>query len=198
MDHHGILAGRNRQAANLSSPNIALIAAVIAVSVELFRLLHTPWLDAFRLTLPGALLLGHVFSLWNIVAYGAGILFGMLLDRVVTPRSRSGLAAVDGDDLSREERHLSEAVNTMPAAISSGRPARFIGTPATSPAFRSALPVKRLSIPVSTGPGAAALTRTPNAAPSSAADFVRPSTACLLAVYSEAPGAPRDPWSRTG
>jgi Protein of unknown function (DUF2809) len=64
-------------------PHIALIAAVIAIGVELFRLVHTPWLDAFRLTLPGALLLGRSFSLWNIVAYGAGILLGMLLDRMV-------------------------------------------------------------------------------------------------------------------
>jgi hypothetical protein len=69
----------------LPRPYIALVAAVVAVSVELFRLVHTPWLDAFRLTLPGALLLGRIFSLWNIVAYGAGILFGMLLDRVVVP-----------------------------------------------------------------------------------------------------------------
>ena len=43
---------------------------------------------------------------------------------------------------------------------------------------------------VSTGPGATALTRTPEAAPSSAAAFVSPSTACLLAVYTDAPAAP--------
>jgi hypothetical protein len=77
---------------------------------------------------------------------------------------------------------LLEATNTMASAISSGRPARFSGTPATRPALRSALPVKRSSIAVSTGPGATALTRTPNAAASSAADLVRPSTACLLAM----------------
>ena len=45
----------------------------------------------------------------------------------------------------------------------------------------AALPVKRVNISVSTGPGATALTRTPKAAPSSAADLVSPSTACLLA-----------------
>src|SRR6266436_1219059 len=48
---------------------------------------------------------------------------------------------------------LLEATNTMVSAISSGRPARFSGTPATRPAFRSALPVKRSSIAVSIGPG---------------------------------------------
>jgi hypothetical protein len=60
---------------------IALISIAIAVCVELFRLVHTPWLDEFRLTLAGALLLGRVFSVWNMVAYGTGILLGMWIDR---------------------------------------------------------------------------------------------------------------------
>jgi hypothetical protein len=67
--------------------NIALLSAVIAVSVELFRLVHAPWLDAFRLTLPGALLLGRIFSPWDILAYGAGILLGTLLDRLTQSAS---------------------------------------------------------------------------------------------------------------
>jgi Protein of unknown function (DUF2809) len=60
---------------------IALIAAAIAIAVELFRLVHAPWLDAFRLTLAGALLLGRIFSPWDMLAYGAGIILGLLLDR---------------------------------------------------------------------------------------------------------------------
>ncbi|MBP2446269.1 DUF2809 domain-containing protein [Rhizobium leguminosarum] len=52
---------------------IAVMALVIAISVELFRLYHTPWLDAFRLTTAGALLLGRIFSLWNMLAYAIGI-----------------------------------------------------------------------------------------------------------------------------
>src|ERR1700748_3342804 len=64
---------------------------------------------------------------------------------------------------------LSEVTYRIASAISSGRPVRFIGTPAASAAFRSALPVKRSSIAVSTGPGATALTRTPEVAASSAA-----------------------------
>ena len=60
---------------------IALISIAIAIGVELFRLVHTPWLDDFRLTTAGALLLGRVFSPWNIAAYAAGIGLGMLLDR---------------------------------------------------------------------------------------------------------------------
>ena len=62
---------------------ISAISAAIAVAVELFRLVHAPWLDDFRLTLAGALLLGRIFSLWNILAYGAGIGLAVLLDRMV-------------------------------------------------------------------------------------------------------------------
>src|SRR5258708_33475100 len=76
---------------------------------------------------------------------------------------------------------LREATNTMASAISVGVPTRLRGSPATSPAFLSAVPVNRFSNSVSTGPGAIALTRMPDAAPSSAADFVNPSTARLLA-----------------
>jgi hypothetical protein len=64
--------------------SIAAVSAAIAIGVELFRLVHAPWLDAFRLTLAGALLLGRIFSLWDIVAYGVGIGLGILIDRAVT------------------------------------------------------------------------------------------------------------------
>jgi hypothetical protein len=72
-------------ASGLSRARIGLMAAGIAVCVELFRLVHTPWLDAFRLTLAGALLLGRIFSPWDMVAYGFGIILGMLLDRFAVP-----------------------------------------------------------------------------------------------------------------
>ena len=45
----------------------------IAVLTELFRLYHEPALDAFRLTLAGRLLIGQIFSPWNLVAYAIGI-----------------------------------------------------------------------------------------------------------------------------
>ena len=76
-------------ASRLSGPRIALIAAVIAIGVELFRLVHFPWLDAFRLTLPGALLLGRIFSVWSMVAYGVGIGLGVMLDRLAAPQGDS-------------------------------------------------------------------------------------------------------------
>ncbi|MHC2520041.1 hypothetical protein ACVMHW_005923 [Bradyrhizobium diazoefficiens] len=71
----------------LSRMQLAAIAAAIAVVVEFSRLVHTPWLDAFRLTTAGALLLGRMFSLWNLVAYAAGIAFGVWIDRLVERRS---------------------------------------------------------------------------------------------------------------
>jgi len=51
----------------LSRLRIAGISVAIAVGVELLRLVHAPWLDGFRLTLAGALLLGRIFSVWNIL-----------------------------------------------------------------------------------------------------------------------------------
>lgn len=61
---------------------VAFMALAIAILVELFRLIHTPWLDDFRLTLAGALLSGRIFSLWNVVAYAAGIASGVWIDRL--------------------------------------------------------------------------------------------------------------------
>src|ERR1700730_11264207 len=89
---------------------------------------------------------------------------------------------------------LSDARNMMVSAISSGLPTRLSGTVAAKPAFLSAVPAKRFSIAVSTGPGATMLMRTPDAAASSAADLVSPSTACLLAEYIVAPAAPVWPY----
>ena len=89
---------------------------------------------------------------------------------------------------------LSDARNVMVLAISSGVPTRLSGTVAARLAFLSGVPVKRFSIPVSTGPGETMLTRIPDSAASSAADFVSPSTACLLAAYTDAPAAPVCPY----
>ncbi|NKE88947.1 DUF2809 domain-containing protein [Rhizobium sp. BUS002] len=70
----GLFAARSRPAI------LAVIALFLAISVELFRLYHTPWLDAFRLTTAGALLLGRIFSLWNILAYVIGIVTACMFD----------------------------------------------------------------------------------------------------------------------
>jgi|ERR1700676_3733805 hypothetical protein len=76
-------------ASDRSRRSLALISALIAIGVELFRLVHAPWLDAFRLTIAGALLLGRVFSPWNMLAYGVGIVLAMWLDRYAVPARRA-------------------------------------------------------------------------------------------------------------
>ena len=52
---------------------VALISPAIATVVEFFKLHHAPALDAFRLTIPGILLLGRVFSAWDVLAYWLAI-----------------------------------------------------------------------------------------------------------------------------
>src|SRR5260370_34520997 len=80
-------------------------------------------------------------------------------------------AAVDGDDLCGDERR-SVRRRELDGVGDFLRPAHTIERNAGDQAgLASAFPVKRFSISVSTGPGAIALTRTPNAAPSSAADL---------------------------
>ena len=47
-------------------PACLSVAMLVIALVEVSRLLHGPRLDAFRLTLAGQLLLGRIFSGWNI------------------------------------------------------------------------------------------------------------------------------------
>ena len=69
-------------------PCIAGASSLVAIGSELFRLFHAPALDAFRLTLAGALLIGRVFSIWNMIDYEIGIVFAALVawPFVVRPR----------------------------------------------------------------------------------------------------------------
>jgi len=71
----------------VSRPRIhpAPVALAIAFAVEFFKLVHTPWLDAFRTTTPGALLLGRHFSIQDLVAYTLAIASGAMVDKVVSP-----------------------------------------------------------------------------------------------------------------
>ncbi|WP_263382593.1 ribosomal maturation YjgA family protein [Granulicella arctica] len=72
----------------LSVAAAGMAAAFVATSVECLKLYHSPGLDAFRLTLPGVLLLGRVFSLWDVVAYWLAILFGTLIDKGIRSSQR--------------------------------------------------------------------------------------------------------------
>jgi Protein of unknown function (DUF2809) len=69
----------------------AIAACAIAISVECLRLYHQPALDAFRDTLAGQLLLGRLFSLWNIIAYGIGIGGAAFCDFQALRKRRPGI-----------------------------------------------------------------------------------------------------------
>ena len=66
-----------------ATSRLVCMAGVLATTVELVKLYRSPWLDAFRLTLPGALLLGRFFSVWDLVAYWSAIMIGALLDQSI-------------------------------------------------------------------------------------------------------------------
>jgi hypothetical protein len=59
----------------------ALVSGTVATAVEFFKLYHSQGMDAFRLTLPGILLLGRYFSVWDIVAYWVAISAGAAVDQ---------------------------------------------------------------------------------------------------------------------
>lgn len=65
---------------NWRPAKLAVAACGVAAIVELSRLLHTPAMDAFRITLAGKLLLGRYFSIRDIVAYWLAIAVVAALD----------------------------------------------------------------------------------------------------------------------
>jgi hypothetical protein len=75
----------------------AVWAGIITTAIEFFKLYHAPSLDAFRLTLPGILLLGRIFSAGDILSYWIAIACGLLIDSRLrragnAPKLRSGTA----------------------------------------------------------------------------------------------------------
>jgi hypothetical protein len=72
---------------------LALIAGTLATAVEFFKLYHSPAMDAFRLTVPGILLLGRIFSAWDILAYWIAIAIGACIDLFIAQRKARHAAA---------------------------------------------------------------------------------------------------------
>ena len=52
---------------------VALSAALFAAAIEFSQIYHAPWIDSLRRTLPGALILGSVFSPYDFIYYAVGI-----------------------------------------------------------------------------------------------------------------------------
>jgi hypothetical protein len=69
--------------ARATTCRVALLALASSAAVEFAKLWQAPWLVQFRHTTGGHLLLGHVFSWQNLVAYGVGALAGIGLDRLL-------------------------------------------------------------------------------------------------------------------
>jgi hypothetical protein len=65
-----------------STSPIKLGVAALAVSwaVEFSQLLRYPWLDAFRSTTIGHLMLGSRFDAPDLIAYAVGVVLAMLVD----------------------------------------------------------------------------------------------------------------------
>ena len=70
----------------------AALALLLACGIECFKRVRTPGLDAFRLTLPGKLLLGRVFSGRDLLAYSVAIVLATALDLALVRRAARGEA----------------------------------------------------------------------------------------------------------
>ena len=61
----------------------AVIAAAICLGIELLKLWHVAYLDEFRSTAIGRLILGSGFHTLNIICYAAGVGLGLWLDELI-------------------------------------------------------------------------------------------------------------------
>lgn len=67
----------------LPTRRAALYTLAISYLDEFSQLIQIPWLNAFRHTTIGHLLLGTVFSWTDMLAYTAGVFLAVLLDRLL-------------------------------------------------------------------------------------------------------------------
>lgn len=61
---------------------IAAGALTLSFVVELTQLYHSPYIDSVRSTLIGGLLLGYTFIWSDLVCYTAGVLIGILFEKL--------------------------------------------------------------------------------------------------------------------
>ncbi len=60
---------------------MTVLLIIFCWTIETSQMFHTVWLDAFRNTTFGGLLLGHGFLWSDILAYTAGAVAGYLIDK---------------------------------------------------------------------------------------------------------------------
>ena len=63
-----------------STTSLTVISALYAIAIECSKLLHFPWLVAFRATTAGHLIFGAVFSWADLLDYAIGILLAAAFD----------------------------------------------------------------------------------------------------------------------
>jgi hypothetical protein len=65
---------------------VGATALVFSFMIELSQLYHKPWIDTFRATRLGALVLGFGFLWGDLICYSVGIMIGILLERAIKKR----------------------------------------------------------------------------------------------------------------
>jgi hypothetical protein len=66
-----------------STRTVALLAMSLSIAVELSQLYHAPWIDSFRQTTLGGLILGFGFLWSDLACYAAGVGLGVILEPIV-------------------------------------------------------------------------------------------------------------------
>jgi hypothetical protein len=66
-----------------------ILSGTVATAIEFLKLYDATWLDAFRRTLPGIILLGRIFTFRDIVAYWIAIVIAAILELVALPQSKN-------------------------------------------------------------------------------------------------------------
>lgn len=67
-------------APRIRTSTAAVIALAFCAAIECSQLVHTPWLDAVRDTLPGHLVLGQGFHAFDLACYAIGVALGVVLE----------------------------------------------------------------------------------------------------------------------
>jgi hypothetical protein len=71
---------------DLRPARLALVSLALCWLVEFSQLYQAPWINAIRATRLGHAALGSGFQAIDLLAYGVGVLAGVVLDRVVFSR----------------------------------------------------------------------------------------------------------------